>query len=364
MSGDDIELSIIVPTYDEAMNVQAFVSAVLEQIEKNDLRGEVVVVDDDSPDGTGDIVESMRADHPDLVLVVRKDERGASSAIVRGFEEARGDILCVMDADFSHPPDVMPRLVAPILSREADMAIASRYVEGGGVENWPLKRKLISKGATLMARPITSVRDPMSGFFAIRRRVIEGLELRPKSCKICLDIVARGDVENLVEVPFIFPERQAGESKLSNSIMTDYVSHLFALLFAKNSTFKRFFKFCVVGALGTLVNLSVLFASVEWLGLWYIYGAVLAYAIALIHNFTLNKLWTFGDRRSEAKVVLGSLGRYFLVTTGGLAINLTVLFILTDLFDIWYIYSQVFAIICEVVWNFSRSRAWAFKESG
>jgi dolichol-phosphate mannosyltransferase len=231
------------------------------------------------------------------------------------------------------------------------------------VKDWPLKRKLISKGATLLARPITSVRDPMSGFFAIRRSVIEGLELKPKSCKICLDIVARGDYENLVEVPFIFPERQAGESKLSNRIMRDYVSHLFALLFAKNSTFKRFFKFCVVGALGTLVNLAVLYTSVEGLGLWYIHGAVLAYFIALIHNFTLNKLWTFGDRRSEAKVVLGSLGKYFLITTGGLAINLTVLFILTDLFNLWYIHSQVLAIMCEVLWNFSRSRVWAFEES-
>jgi len=223
-------LSVIIPCYNEKENIEHIIKAVFRVLRENGFEGEVIVVDDESPDGTAAIAQGMMDRLKDLRVVVRKGEKGLSSAIVRGFREAKGDIIVVMDADLSHPPELLPELVRPLLDGRCEMTIASRYVKGGGTEGWPLKRRMISKGATLLARLITDVCDPMSGFFAIKRSVVDGVELNPKGYKIALEVLARGNYRKVIEVPFVFRDRKAGLSKLDNKVIREYVSHLSGLL--------------------------------------------------------------------------------------------------------------------------------------
>ncbi len=356
-------ISIIIPCYNEKENIGLLIKTINEVLQENKIEGEIIIVDDDSPDGTGEFAIGLKKDYHNLNVIIRKDEMGFSSAVIRGFEEAKGEILLVMDGDFSHPPETIPELIEPIENGDCELVLGSRYIKGGGVKNWPVKRKIISKGATLLAKIVTSVKDPMSGFFALKKDVIEGCELNPKSNKIGLEIVARGNYNDIIEVPYIFQDREQGESKLDRQVMWNYMSQLPTILFAKNSTFKQFFKFCVVGATGVPMNLTVLYSLVEWVHLWYILSAAIAFCVAVTSNYILNKIWTFRDKTTKKAAVVGSYLKFISVSLVGLGINLTILFTLVDFFHIWYIFSQLIGILGAALWNYWGSKTWAFKHS-
>jgi len=218
-------ISLVVPTYNERKNIRLLVEQLFTVAEKSGLDLELVIVDDNSPDGTGEEVDTL-AKRFRIVPVHRPGKMGLGSAVYAGFEKASGDILGVMDADLSHPPGILPELVGPILRGEADMAIGSRYSPGGGVEVWPVHRKMMSLFATILARPLTGVRDPMSGLFAFRRKVIEGQKLRVRGYKCCMEILVRGKVKKVIEVPYTFKNRLQGESKLGVAEYRDYLANL------------------------------------------------------------------------------------------------------------------------------------------
>ena len=180
------------------------------------------------PDGTGEVIDKLSKKY-NVIPVHREGKLGLGSAVTTGFEHASGEILGVMDGDQSHPPWVVPELVEPILKGEADMVVGSRYVEGGGVEVWPWYRRMISIFATLPARPLTGVSDPMSGFFAFRRSVIKGKTLNVRGYKIGMEILVKGDVRKVVEVSYLFRNRELGESKLDMSEYLDYLKNLLKL---------------------------------------------------------------------------------------------------------------------------------------
>ena len=353
-------ISIVIPTFNEKENIRTIITRVLEVIKKGNIDAELLIIDDNSPDGTAALATSMARKHPEIRVEVRKNERGLSSAVLRGFKLARGDIFLVMDADLSHPPELIPKLLAPIIARKCQIAMASRYIKGGGTEGWPASRTAVSKGATFLAKLVTSVKDPMSGFFALRSSVISDVDLNPKGYKIALEILARGNYKTVIEVPFIFKDRAAGKSKLSRKVMGQYVQHLAGLLFAQNSIFKQFVKFCVVGLIGTLFNLAVLFAIVEWAHLWYLFGATIAFCVAVTSNYTLNKYWTFQDTSKRTERIVGRYLKFIVVSLPGLALNLAILYILTEFTHIWYLLSQVIAIVAASVLNYLGSRAVVF----
>jgi len=154
----------------------------------------------------------------------RKGKLGLSSAVLEGFKVARGDALGVMDADLSHPAEALPRMVKS-LEQGFEMVVGSRYVPGGGIENWPLNRRMLSKFAILLAKPLTSLKDTTSGYFITRREMIEGLDLNPRGFKICLEIAVKSNAK-LKEIPITFRDRATGESKLGGNIMWEYLLHL------------------------------------------------------------------------------------------------------------------------------------------
>lgn len=326
------------------------------------IKAEVLVVDDNSPDGTGDTAERLRDRHPALRVIHRKGERGLGPAILRGFGEAKGDILLVLDADLSHPPELIPALLRPLRRGEGDIVLASRNVGSGGTKGWPLRRRIVSRGATLLAGLVTGVKDPMSGFFAIRRSVIEGVRLSPMGYKMGLEVLARGDYRNVVEVPYTFRDRRAGRSKLTGGIMWAYLAHLSGLLTARNSRFLRFVRYCIVGAIGTLINLAVLFPLTEWFRLWYILSAAAAFGVAVTTNYILNKYWTFGYTAGSSARLLSSYVKFVVVAIAGLGINLALLYIFVERFGIWYIAGQLASIAAVMLWNFTGSNFWAFRK--
>lgn len=221
-----MDITLVIPTFNEAGNIPILVAKIFEVFSDNNLDGHVIVVDDDSPDQTWRVAEDLRDSYPKIQVLRRQDKRGLSSAVLDGFAMASTDIIGVIDADLSHPPEKIPELVAPIMSGEADFTLGSRYIDQGGIENWPLKRKISSKVATLAVVGLTTVKDPMSGFFFLKRDLIKNVELSPKGFKIGLEILVRSKCKNVKEVPIVFRDREYGESKLSSNVIVDYLIHV------------------------------------------------------------------------------------------------------------------------------------------
>ncbi|MBF0254365.1 MAG: polyprenol monophosphomannose synthase [Candidatus Omnitrophica bacterium] len=222
-------LSVIIPTYNEIANIPELISSVDRALSAAAAEYEILIMDDDSPDGTAKLAADLQ--FPRVRVVNRRGRtRGLASAVIDGFREANGNILAVMDADLSHPPEVLVRLHAAVLEG-ALLAVASRYVPGGGVKNWPVKRQWMSRIASWAGRILAPVNDSSSGYFMFRREVIEGLHLDPLGFKIGLEIFVKGKHQGRIrEVPYVFSDRLAGKSKLSAGVMGAFAKHYWKLL--------------------------------------------------------------------------------------------------------------------------------------
>lgn len=354
------------PTYNERDNLEQLVCRIERACSSAELEAEVVIVDDNSPDGTGAIADELAKSHR-MKVVHRAGKLGLSSAVLEGFAAASGDVIVVMDADLSHPPEKIPEMVGKIVSGEADMVIGSRYVSGGSVENWPARRKLISKGATLLARGLTRVKDPMSGFFALKRSVTDGVRLDPVGYKIGLEILVKGKYDKVVEVPIHFANRKAGKSKLGGSEILRYIDHLSLLYEHKRFWLAKYLKFAIIGGIGTLINLGVLWVGLELFGLYYLVAATISFVVADTNNFIWNRLWTFRSKGSVAPQYF----QFLLVSVDGLMLNLILLKALVeellpwigvpeDRASFYILLAQVIAIFLVSLFNFAANSIWTF----
>jgi len=217
-----MKISIIIPTYNERENLETLVARLHNCLSPDTY--ELIIVDDDSPDGTCELARELSAEHP-MRIIRRKGKRGLASAIVDGFKEATGEILGVLDADLQHPPEVIRELIEQM--PQYDIAIASRYVKSGKVEGWSFLRRLVSKGAILLARPLTQVKDPMSGCFSAKAEIIRDIKFDPVGYKILLEVIVKGRYEKVKEIPYAFQVRAHGQSKLG---FGEYVNYLKLLL--------------------------------------------------------------------------------------------------------------------------------------
>ena len=232
--GAAVRLSVVIPTFNEAANLRELIDRLTDLLD-GPLGGayELVVVDDDSPDRTWEVAAAAMADHPRVRVMRREGERGLSTAVVRGWQASRGDVLGVIDADLQHPPETMLALWREI-EAGADLAVASRHVAGGGVSDWAFHRRALSRGAQavgLVVLPgvLGRVKDPMSGYFMVRRGVIAGRELSPLGYKILVEVLGRGDVGRIREVAYVFREREDGASKVTWRVYLAYLWHLVRL---------------------------------------------------------------------------------------------------------------------------------------
>ena len=359
---------MIVPTYNEKDNLEELVTRIERACSGAGIETEIVIVDDNSPDGTGAEADELARSHR-MKVIHRQGKLGLSSAVTEGFSAASGSDLVVMDADLSHPPEKIPAMVSMLESGEAEIVIGSRYVKGGSVENWPIRRRVISKGATLLARGLTKVRDPMSGFIALKRSVVEGVALDPIGYKIGLEILVKGKYQKVAEVPIHFANRKAGKSKLGGSEFLRYLDHVTRLYEHKRFWLAKYVKFAFIGGLGTIINLAVLWFSLQILGIHYLWGATIAFIVASTNNFIWNRWWTF---KSKGLVHI-QYTQFLLVSATGLALNLVLLWLLVeralpalglsgDRANVYILISQVVAIFLVSIFNFGVNSLWTFQE--
>jgi dolichol-phosphate mannosyltransferase len=354
-------LSIVIPTFNEKDNIVPLIEQMRKALAGYDY--ETVFVDDNSSDGTAEAIESLASKYPVRVLV-RKDERGLASAVVHGINNSDSEYVLVMDADLQHPPEVIPALIEKAKS-SVDVVIGSRYVEGGGCQDWGIIRRIISKGAMGLAHlflPATRpVNDPMSGFFMFNRRVVEGVELKPAGYKILLEILMEGKIESTAEVPFVFVNRSGGESKLNAKQQIEYLRHLYSLM-KRTGELVRFFKFCLVGLSGVFVNQGILWILTEFAGLPYQASAVVSIEASIISNFVLNDFFTFPQRRAPGtKPFFNRLWKFNVVSLIGAAINYGILMLLTEVAHLHYLVSNLIGIIVATLWNYLVNTSWTWR---
>ncbi|MEM1622738.1 MAG: glycosyltransferase family 2 protein [Sulfolobales archaeon] len=283
-----VDVSVIVPTYNERENVTRLIKLLHENMVKEKVSYEIVVVDDNSPDGTAEAVRSLSRMY-NVKLIVRPGKLGLASAILEGLKVARGSIIAVMDADLQHPPEALPEMLKKV-SSECDIVIGSRYVKGGSVVGWSLFRRVISRGADFMAKillPKTrGIKDTMSGYFVLKRDVIDGVHLDPRGFKILLEIIVKGRFKKVCEHPIEFRARTWGKSKLGIGEVFNYMLHVLGLA-------HEAVRFVIVGGMGTLVNLATLFFLGYLLSLEHWVTVLVAFEASTLFNFTLHELWTF-----------------------------------------------------------------------
>ena len=354
-------LSIVIPTYNEGSNITPLVERIAGALSGYDY--EILLVDDNSQDGTPEIVAGLSTKYP-VKVAVRKTERGLASAVVHGIANTSGDRVLVMDADLQHPPEVIPGLIKAA-DDGADVVVASRYVKGGGCQDWSAFRKLVSAVSTIMAHiflpPTRSVKDPMSGFFMFDHKVVANARLQPLGYKILLEILMEGEYQKVTEVPFTFVTRDEGESKLNIRQQIQYLKHLYSLM-SRKGELARFIKFCVVGLSGVGVNMGLLWLLTEYAGLQYLFSAAIAIETSIITNFLLNNFFTFKGRSEPGtRPFFRRLLKFNLVSLVGLGINLGLLSLFTEVFGIYYLVSNIIAIIIVTMWNYLMNTWWTWQ---
>jgi len=356
-----------VPTYNEKENLDELVRRVQQACSSAGLSAELVIVDDNSPDGTGARAEEI-AKSENLKVVHRSGKLGLSSAVLEGFKAASGSILVVMDADLSHPPEKIPEMVSKIESGEADVVVGSRYVRGGSVENWPFTRRIISKGATLLARWLTKVKDPMSGFFALKRSVIDGVPLDPVGYKIGLEILVKGKYAKVAEVPIHFADRKAGKSKLGGGEYLRYIDHVTMLYEYRKPWLSRYIKFSAIGGLGAVINTAVLWTANEIFFVYYLWASVLAFSVAVTSNYFMNRKWTYRSKGSMPK----QYSQFLAVSAFGLVLNLIILKGIVDVAmpaldfgkdkaSLYLVVANLITIFIVSIFNFFVNSLWTFR---
>ncbi|MDQ6780969.1 MAG: polyprenol monophosphomannose synthase [Candidatus Eremiobacteraeota bacterium] len=221
----DHAVSVVIPTYNEAGGIERLIAALDAMFTGAGIDAEIVIVDDNSPDGTGAIVDALASRYP-VRCLHRAGKLGLASAVIDGWATCCSPILGVMDADFSHDPAIIPDMVRAIQSGAYELAIGSRYIPGGGITNWPWRRRVTSRVAIMMAMPLTPVKDITSGYLFCRRSVIEGVQLDPIGFKIGLEVIMKGKYRNAKEVPYVFTDRRVGSSKLNSGEIVNYLKQL------------------------------------------------------------------------------------------------------------------------------------------
>jgi len=359
--GAPLLLSVIVPTFNEALNIDRLVTQLAQLLDEPfGHRYEIIVVDDDSPDRTWELAQKLMGERPRLRVMRRETERGLSSAVIRGWQVARGEVLCVIDADLQHPPDTALALYR-VIERGADLAVASRHLEGGGVSDWSVTRRIVSRtaqliGLLLLPGVVGRVSDPLSGYFMIRRGAIEGVELNPLGYKILIEVMARGKVPWVGEVPYVFSERAHGGSKATAQVYLDYLRHLLRLRLSSLPV-TRFIRFAVVGFSGVIVDMGLLFllsdpTTLAW-GLTR--SKLIAAEMAILNNFLWNDVWTFGDVSSHQPGLrprLRRLGKFQLICLAGVVLNATLLNLQFNLLGMNRYVANAIAIVAVTGWNF------------
>lgn len=353
-------VDIISPAYKEVDNIEDLVVSIEQALPTNAFCFNLYIVDDNSEDGTVEVVDKLNRDW--VHLITRTEGRGLSSAVIAGLNASQAEFKIVMDADLSHPATAIPKMIDE-LNNGADFVVGSRYIEDGSTDDdWGFFRWVNSKIATLLARPLTYIKDPMSGFFAIKAATYENAAyLNPIGYKIGLELIVKARCKKVVEVPIHFTDRVKGESKLSLKEQLKYIQHLRRLYIFKYGSLTEMFHFAVVGGSGVVVNLAV-FTLMLQLGMGKEISILSGIIISVISNFLLNRRFTFSYAKNSR--LLKSFITYSSSVTVGAIVNYFVtLFMLKSFPDLLPQLSATAGIAFGMVFNFVALKYLVFKKS-
>jgi dolichol-phosphate mannosyltransferase len=350
------ELAVVAPTYNERGNLRELVSRLSAGLEG--VSWEAIVVDDDSPDGTADLAREIGRIDPRVRLIRRVGRRGLSSACIEGMLSSNADYIAVIDSDLQHDPALLTLMLATLRGQKADIVVASRYVDGGDIGDWSAGRSRLSRWSTRLARKLSgaSVADPMSGYFLMRRQVIDerAARLSGRGFKILLDILMAGpEPLRIVELPFTFGQRRHGRSKLNAGVLWDGLRLLVGKALA-NRLPARLVAFSGVGASGVAVQFATLSLAMAWSDIGLLPAQTIATLVAMTSNFTLNDRVTFANRARSAGQWGWGMARFLAVCGVGLGINLVVCDLLFEANVDWRL-AALGGLACAAAWNFAGS---------
>jgi dolichol-phosphate mannosyltransferase len=356
------ELSVIVPTYKERGNLEELRRRLAEAL--TGVHWELIIVDDDSPDGTADHAKGMHQADPRVRCIRRVGRRGLSSACIEGMLSSSAPFVAVMDGDLQHDPMVLRKMLAALRNDEADLVVGSRYIEGGSVGDWDGKRIAISRFATRLAGLVTRqpLADPMSGFFALKRGSFEACVHRLSSLgfKILLDIVASSDASlRIKEVSFTFGQRLAGESKLSTNVIWEYLLLLADKLVGKWVPV-RFLAFSAIGALGIVVHFAVLTTLFKAIGTSFLVGQSVATGVAILFNYSINNVLTYSGQSLRGAAWLRGLLTFYVICGIGAFANVGISSWLFGNDTSWPL-AALAGIAMSSVWNYAVSARYTWR---
>ncbi len=348
-----LELAVIIPTFNESGNVERLLGRL--SIALAAISWEAIFVDDNSPDGTSEVVRRIARSNRNVRIVQRIGRRGLSSAVIEGMLASAAPVVAVIDGDMQHDEAILPRLFQHVASGEADLAIGTRYADGGGTGDWDHRRMRISKLATLIGQVAmgTRISDPMSGLFALSRETL--MQAVPRlsgvGFKILLDIVASlSTPPRVVEVPYLFRGRESGESKADARVAAEY-----AALIADKTLGRilpvRLLSFFGVGGLGVGVHMAVLGATLA-AGIDFFRAEIIAVLAAMMFNFFLNNALTYRDRRLKGWRMAVGLLNFCLVCSLGAVANIGIGTWMLDMDNVWWA-AGLAGVIVGATWNFA-----------
>lgn len=357
------QLTVVVPTYNEQEPIEDTIIRIERVLEDAGITGEILFIDDESTDSTIERIKHQQQTYSNIRYIVRHppEIKDAARAIVYGFNHARSPIVCVSDADGSHEIEKIPQMYDKIVNENYDIVMGSRYMPGGGTVNWPLSRKILSRGATFLARLIFPYLTDPGNFFAMKISVIDDVELSARGFKLSIEIIDKGKWERLYQLPYIFTERAKGKSKLKTSVLTNFIGELadivvYAIKHRNTHAWEEIrssITFTTIGAIGIGVNLSLLYFFTDIAGIYYMLSGVFATAISLTTNFILNDKFSFGVK---LKPLIERFYNYVSITLCGICINLTALYLLTSFAGVFYIISSFIGICVAYIWNLILNR--------
>jgi dolichol-phosphate mannosyltransferase len=355
-------LSVVVPTRNERDTVGRLVEALHRALAGRDY--ELVFVDD-SADGTDAVLEALARGDARIRVHHRDRGDGLAGAVVAGFDLARGAVVGVIDADLQHPPEMLAVLLERLEDTGADVVVASRYLPGAGRPGLGPWRAVVSQLSRLFSKVMLGAArrttDPLSGFFLVRRAVIEGVALRPVGFKILLEILVRGRGDRVVDVPYVFGERGGGHTKAGMRQGVALFQHV-ARLAASNPSDARLWKFLLVGASGVIVNMIVFGILIGPPRVYYVLAGAVAGAVSTFTNFVLNNAFTWADRREAVwSVFLQRLGKYYVATWVGYVVYLALLWAITHM-GVAPMVSNLIAIGLGGMLNYVMHNVWTWRE--
>ena len=346
-------ISLIVPTYNEAENIKPLIEEVVQKIDSTQIDIEFIIVDDNSSDGTGNIAERLKDIYP-IQIIHRSGKLGLGSAVIEGFRLSTREYLGVMDADLSHDPAILNDMIQSL--SECDIAIGSRFEAGSSVEQWKWWRKATSYIGVFCARILSGAKDPLSGYFVMRRSVIDGVELTTQGYKILFEILMKGKQKHIREFPFTFRMRERSTSKLNSKEYILFVKQIVSYAMYK---YKSLFRYVVIGGTSFVFDMSSLYIFKEWMGLSPVIAVALNQIFILSYIFILNKVWAFHSSKKTGSALV----RFVMLQAFNYCFGILWMLLFYEHLGVNYLVARIANIILFVAWNFFLYKTWVFKKN-